>query len=134
MNALVAKHAPKKKIYCTSTSLKNRMNVAVGVQEWNFFPSMDNTHNKYRPYKKQHDTKLKCKKEAIQKMKDKCAKVKKDQEEGHVYGDKKDCALSSNMVSMCTCPGKKITKAQSQRSVYGTKILEIPFNAGRCRK
>ena len=32
MNSLVAKHAPQTKTYCTSKSLKNRVNVAVGVQ------------------------------------------------------------------------------------------------------
>eukprot|EP00957_Ditylum_brightwellii_P105867 8073308-Ditylum_brightwellii.AAC.1 len=76
MIALVAKHAPKNKMHCTSTSLKNR--------EWNcFFSSIDNTCNKCKSHEKQHDTKLKRTKEAMQKMKDEYTKVKKDQDEGH---------------------------------------------------
>eukprot|EP00957_Ditylum_brightwellii_P148194 11283561-Ditylum_brightwellii.AAC.1 len=62
-----------------------------------FSSSIDNTCNKYKSYKKQHNTKFKRAKEAMQKMKEECTKVKKDQEEGHGYGDEKDCDLSGNM-------------------------------------
>eukprot|EP00957_Ditylum_brightwellii_P109176 8328197-Ditylum_brightwellii.AAC.1 len=53
-------------------------------------------------------------------MKDKWAKVKKDQEERHVYGDKKDCDLSGNMVSTCAClgyPGKKSQKSAKSKDI-----------------
>ena len=55
--------------------------------------------------KKKHATKIKRAKANMEKMKIECAKVKKDQEDGHGYGDDKGCNLSGEMISMCMCPG-----------------------------
>eukprot|EP00957_Ditylum_brightwellii_P004151 316222-Ditylum_brightwellii.AAC.1 len=75
MNTLAMKHAPKNKMYCTSTSLQNRVNIAVGVQVWGYekfwrvvygefgidvgngiekyLCSMDKSYTKHQDYKKE---------------------------------------------------------------------------------
>ena len=49
--------------------------------------------------------KLKHAKANIEKVKIECAKVKKDQQDEHDYGDGKGCNLSGDMISTCVCPG-----------------------------
>eukprot|EP00957_Ditylum_brightwellii_P059181 4491583-Ditylum_brightwellii.AAC.1 len=134
------KHAPKNKAYCTNTSLQNHVNIAVGVQVWGYekfwravygefgidvgngmekyLCSMDKSRMKYQDYKNETCNKLKLAKANMEKMKIECAKVKKDQKDGHRYGDDKGCNLSSDMISTCVCPGcpgkknHKIAKSQ----------------------
>eukprot|EP00957_Ditylum_brightwellii_P062346 4730135-Ditylum_brightwellii.AAC.1 len=65
---------------------------------------MDKSRMKHHEYKKETCNKLKRAKAAMEKIKIECARVKKDQEDGHGYGDNKGCNLSSEMISTCVCP------------------------------
>eukprot|EP00957_Ditylum_brightwellii_P168504 12826352-Ditylum_brightwellii.AAC.1 len=86
--------------------------------------SMEKSQTKHQDYKKETCNNLKCTKANMEKMKIEYARVKKDKEDGHGYGDDKGCNLSSEMISTCVCPGcpgKKITKQPSLESIFGTK-------------
>eukprot|EP00957_Ditylum_brightwellii_P159163 12113809-Ditylum_brightwellii.AAC.1 len=143
MNSLVMKYDPKNKTYCTSTSLQDCINIAVGGQVWGYkkfwravygefginvengmetcLCSMDKLHTKHQDCKKETCNKLKCAKANVEKMKIACAKVKKIRKNGHRYGDDKGCNLSGEMISTCArldCPGKENHKtAKSQECV-----------------
>eukprot|EP00957_Ditylum_brightwellii_P095708 7292509-Ditylum_brightwellii.AAC.1 len=102
MNSAVAKHFPKHKTYCSTLSLQNRGNIAAEVQVWgykkywskifgeirisvssamnDFLVFQDNSYNKRKSLKQQKDTKQKRIKKIYDKMKEECAKTKKDLE------------------------------------------------------
>jgi hypothetical protein len=157
MNSAVAKHAPKHKTYCSTSSLQNRVNIAVGVQVWgykkywgkvfgeiripvssavdDFLTSQDNSRNKRKIFKQQKDTKQKRIKRVYEKMKEECAKTKKDLEDGKGYGDDKGCDLDGNMVSTCECPGcpgkKNHKTAKSKECIWHQKFIGVTASKTR---
>eukprot|EP00957_Ditylum_brightwellii_P063072 4787971-Ditylum_brightwellii.AAC.1 len=75
------------------------IDVGDGMEKYLF--SMDKSCMKHQDYKKETCNRLKCAKANMEKMKIGCAKVKKDQEDEHGYGDDKGCNLSGGMISTC---------------------------------
>ena len=151
MNTAVAKYAPKHKTYATSTSLKNRVNIAVGVQVWGYekfwvsvfdflgisvtnkmlqyLTSQDRSCFKLQQRKKDPTQKLKRAKAKINSMKEECLKTKKDLEEGRRYGSNKGSNISGDMISLCACPGcpgkKNHKSAKSKECIWHNKFIGI---------
>ena len=151
MNTAVAKYAPKHKTYATTTSLQNRVNIAVGVQVWGYekfwvsvfdelkidvskqvlkhFRNQDKTRSKLQLQKKDPKNKLKRAKSKIESIQDECLKTKKDTKEGRGYGKNKGTNISGDMVSLCACPGcpgkKNHKTAKSKECIWNNKFIGI---------
>eukprot|EP00957_Ditylum_brightwellii_P186379 14191034-Ditylum_brightwellii.AAC.1 len=67
--------------------------------------SQDKSYNNNKIYKNKPSTKLKRNKKNIGKMKEECAKMKKDLDDGKGYGDGTKTNIDGDMISLCKCPG-----------------------------
>eukprot|EP00957_Ditylum_brightwellii_P211248 15365948-Ditylum_brightwellii.AAC.1 len=109
MNTLVMKHAPRIKCIVWGyekfwRAVYGEFGIDIGNGMEKYCAPWTSRAQSIKITKKTYN-KLKRAKANMEKMKIECAKAKKDQEDGHGYGDDKGCNLSDEIISTCVCPG-----------------------------